>query len=246
MKKIVSAILLVLFTAVAFPQRVTIPQYINRYKDIAIQEMRRTGVPASITLAQGILESESGNGDLVKRSNNHFGIKCKLDWKGDRVYHDDDESGECFRKYDSAVQSYIDHSDFLKSRPHYASLFQLEPSDYKGWAYGLKKAGYATNPKYAVLLIKTIEDYHLNDYTLIALNDSEDKVEDIAVVPDSKDNGEVIVNDDYEPSYHEVKKKDNLYSISVMYKTTVADLKKWNHLNSNDLYIGQKLIVSKK
>lgn len=242
MKKVSSTILLCLISFIAFTQRVTVQQYISTYKDIAIQEMRRSGVPAAITLAQGILESESGNGELVKKSNNHFGIKCKLDWKGDKVYHDDDESGECFRKYDSAVQSYIDHSNFLKSRPHYASLFDLDPTDYKDWAYGLKKAGYATNPKYPQMLIKTIEDNHLNDYTLIAMKESS-PIEDIVVNAESNNEDVLIGN---EVSIHEVKKKDNLYAISVMYKTTVADLKKWNNLNSNELYIGQKLIVSKK
>lgn len=244
MKKVVSTILLCLPSFIAVTQKITVQQYISRYKDIAIQEMKRTGVPAAITLAQGILESECGNGELVKKSNNHFGIKCKLDWTGEKVYHDDDESGECFRKYDSAVQSYIDHSNFLKSRKHYASLFELDPVNYKGWAYGLKKAGYATNPKYPQLLIKAIEDYRLNDYTLIALNDS--SLNDDIVVESENNKKEEEIDAEIELTIHEVKKKDNLYAISVMYKTTVADLKKWNNLNSNDLYIGQKIIVSKK
>jgi LysM repeat protein len=146
-----------------------IKNYVAQYKDIAMQEMMRTGVPASITLAQGILETEAGQSKLVRTSNNHFGIKCKSDWTGDKVYHDDDAKGECFRKYDDPTQSYKDHSDFLKNRAHYASLFNLDPSDYEAWAYGLKKAGYATNPKYPQLLIKLIRDYNLQDYTLIAL-----------------------------------------------------------------------------
>src|SRR3954464_13828179 len=123
----------------------TIKNYIASYKDIAIQEMQRTGVPAAITLAQGIHETSAGTSDLVVKSNNHFGIKCKSEWTGAAVYHDDDAKGECFRKYDDPFQSYRDHSDFLKNRPYYASLFQLNPTDYKAWAYGLKKAGYATN-----------------------------------------------------------------------------------------------------
>ncbi len=147
-----------------------IKNYIATYKDIAIAEMQRTGVPAAITLAQGIHETGAGTSDLVKRSNNHFGIKCKSDWKGESVSHDDDARGECFRKYNDPYESYRDHSDFLKYRPYYTELFKLDPTDYEGWAYGLKKAGYATNPKYPQILIKLIRDYQLQEYTLIALN----------------------------------------------------------------------------
>src|SRR6476660_9666277 len=143
--------------------------YISRYKELAIAEMKRTGVPAAITLAQGIHETEAGTSVLVKKSNNHFGIKCKDEWRGQSVSHDDDARGECFRKYTATEDSYRDHSDFLKNRPNYASLFTLDPTDYQGWAYGLKKAGYATNPKYAQILIKLIQDYNLEDYTLIAM-----------------------------------------------------------------------------
>lgn len=143
--------------------------YIANYRSIAIREMSRTGVPASITLAQGILETEAGRSDLVQRSNNHFGIKCKSSWTGDRVYHDDDAKGECFRAYTAAEESYKDHSDYLRTSERYASLFKLDPEDYKGWAHGLKRAGYATNPQYAYILIRYIENYGLQDYTLIAL-----------------------------------------------------------------------------
>lgn len=143
--------------------------YINKYKDIAIAEMQRTGVPASIKLAQGIHETLAGTSDLVIKSNNHFGIKCKDTWTGPSVSHDDDARGECFRKYSSPADSYHDHSDFLKGSTRYTSLFKLDPLDYSAWAYGLKKAGYATNPRYPQIIIKLIEDYHLQDYTLIAL-----------------------------------------------------------------------------
>lgn len=152
----------------AVAQNPVIVQYINTYKFIAIKEMQRTGVPASITLAQGILETQAGSSDLVKSSNNHFGIKCKSTWIGDKVYHDDDERGECFRAYSNAEDSYRDHSDFLKNSSRYAFLFKIDPDDYHGWAKGLKKAGYATNPKYPQLLVKYIEDYDLQVYTLIA------------------------------------------------------------------------------
>ncbi len=146
-----------------------IKAYIATYRDIAISEMQRTGVPASITLAQGIHETQAGQSKLVLKSNNHFGIKCKSEWKGESVSHDDDAKGECFRKYADPADSYRDHSDFLKNRAHYASLFTLDPTDFEGWAHGLKKAGYATNPKYPQILIRIIRDYNLQDYTLVAL-----------------------------------------------------------------------------
>jgi Mannosyl-glycoprotein endo-beta-N-acetylglucosaminidase/LysM domain len=150
-------------------QSEVIQQYITTYKDLAIAEMQRTGIPASIKLAQGIHETLAGTSDLVLKSNNHFGIKCKANWTGESVSHDDDARGECFRKYTSAADSYRDHSDFLKNSQRYASLFTLDPLDYQGWANGLKKAGYATNPRYPLILIKLIEDYQLQDYTMIAL-----------------------------------------------------------------------------
>lgn len=135
--------------------------YIATYKQFAIEEMQKYGIPASITLAQGIVETGSGNSELARNANNHFGIKCKSEWTGEKYYYDDDEKQECFRKYPSAEASYRDHSVFLKTRPYYTSLFSLKPGDYKGWAHGLKKAGYATNPAYAEMLIRVIEDYKL-------------------------------------------------------------------------------------
>jgi len=157
--------------------------YINTYKAVAISEMQRTGIPAAITLAQGIHESEAGNSDLVKRSNNHFGIKCKDEWTGDRVYHDDDARGECFRSYPSAMDSYKDHSDFLKRGSRYAFLFNLEPTDYEGWANGLRKAGYATNPRYPQILIKYIQDYNLEQYSLIAMGKLKPSEEVVLTAP---------------------------------------------------------------
>ncbi len=138
--------------------------YIEQYHELAIKEMKRVGIPASITLAQGMLESGNGNSTLARKSNNHFGIKCHNDWNGKRVYHDDDKKGECFRKYKNVYQSYIDHSDFLTGKTRYASLFQLRTTDYKGWAKGLKKAGYATDPKYAHRLIQIIEENELHRF----------------------------------------------------------------------------------
>lgn len=149
--------------------------YINSYKDLAIQEMIRTGVPASIKLAQGILESQFGESTLAKNANNHFGIKCKTEWTGDKIFQDDDAKGECFRVYKSPEESYRDHSDFLKTRPHYSFLFKLDPTDITGWAYGLKRAGYATNKTYPEKLLRVIEDYQLNQYTIQGIAMMENK-----------------------------------------------------------------------
>ncbi len=136
--------------------------YIARYRDDAVTDMLKTGVPASITLAQGILESEFGNSMLAREANNHFGIKCHSEWTGDRIFKDDDHRNECFRKYASVAESFEDHSRFLRSRDRYAFLFDLEITDYKGWAHGLKRAGYATNPHYADRLIRIIEENDLS------------------------------------------------------------------------------------
>ena len=177
MKKLqLTLVLGILLTGKVFAQSsAVIREYIQRYKEIAMEEMKRTGVPAAITLAQGIHETSAGQSDLVLKSNNHFGIKCKAEWTGPSVSHDDDARGECFRKYETPEESYRDHSDFLAKRAHYASLFKLDPTDYESWAWGLKKAGYATNPKYPQILIKLIRDYNLQDYTLIAMGSKTDE-----------------------------------------------------------------------
>ena len=138
--------------------------YINNYRDIAVNEMKRTGIPASITLAQAMIESDYGRSSLAKEANNHFGIKCHSDWSGPKVYHNDDRRNECFRKYGKPEDSFYDHSEFLKSGSRYDFLFSLSSTDYKAWAQGLKKAGYATNPDYANMLIRTIEEKSLNYY----------------------------------------------------------------------------------
>lgn len=159
-------LLFLLCTVNAFSQRakrISPTEYIDIYKDIAIEEMHKSGIPASITLAQGILESESGNSTLAIRGNNHFGIKCH-NWTGKTIHKDDDARNECFRKYNSAEESYRDHTSFLKDKSRYSFLFDYSSTDYKKWAHGLKKAGYATNPSYPQLLIKLIEDYKLYNY----------------------------------------------------------------------------------
>ena len=171
MKKNILFITLVFCAGIAKSQHLTPVQYIEQYKDLAISEMKRMGVPAAITLAQGLLETESGNSTLLKKSNNHFGIKCKSNWTGIGVSHDDDAIGECFRSYKDAEESYRDHSNFLRSSDRYALLFKLNPTDYKGWAKGLRKAGYATNPKYPDILIRNIELYDLQQYSFAAADE---------------------------------------------------------------------------
>ena len=168
MKQLLTAIAFFV-CAVGIAQKEKGYAYVNKYKDIAITEMQRTGVPAAITLAQGILESQFGESDLCIKSNNHFGIKCKTEWTGDKVYHNDDIKHECFRVYSDAEASFKDHSDFLKKRPYYTALFQLSPTDVEGWCFGLKKAGYAVEKDYPQKLLKIISDYNLHQYTLIAL-----------------------------------------------------------------------------
>jgi LysM repeat protein len=168
-KKINSAILililLLLGTGVARAQSPdAVRSYVDRYRDIAIEEMTKTGIPASITLAQGIHESGCGLSVLAVNSNNHFGIKCHDGWAGDTYRHDDDQPQECFRVYNTPEESFRDHSDFLKNRPRYGNLFKLDPADYRGWARGLKAAGYATNPHYPDIIIKLVDDYRLNQY----------------------------------------------------------------------------------
>ncbi|HEY8389120.1 MAG TPA: glucosaminidase domain-containing protein [Parasegetibacter sp.] len=173
-KKLICCIVLFLCFKLQAQKNPEVLIYIDQYKHLAIEEMKRSGVPASIKLAQGILETQAGKSPLVLRSNNHFGIKCKSSWTGDKVYHDDDAKGECFRSYASSEDSYRDHSDFLRTNARYASLFSLDPLDYEGWAHGLKKAGYATNPQYPQLLIKTIKEYNLNFYSEVALGKSKE------------------------------------------------------------------------
>ncbi len=161
-------IAVILFLMASLPltaqREISVEEYIMTYKDVAMEKMKEYGIPASITLAQGILESGSGNSELARKANNHFGIKCHKGWEGMTFHMDDDEKDECFRKYDSPDESYRDHSLFLTQRERYADLFRLKTTDYKGWAHGLKKAGYATNPRYPQLLIKIIEENRLYEF----------------------------------------------------------------------------------
>lgn len=202
--------------------------YIAAYKDIAQKEMTLYNIPASITLAQGILESSSGRGRLSVEANNHFGIKCHT-WTGAKIYHDDDKKGECFRKYNSAKYSFRDHSLFLTSRKRYAGLFDIDVSNYKAWARGLKSAGYATDRKYPQKLIGLIERYELYKYDdeVLGRNPSERKFEEPA-------------NDN---SVHVVAKGDTLYNISKRYDLTVKELQRLNNITGTNIVLGQKLKV---
>lgn len=176
MKRFFSTIFLmlaVILSADADPVYPPIQKYVEQWAPTAVREMYRSGVPASITLAQGILESRYGLSPLAANGNNHFGIKCHKDWTGKKQFHDDDEKGECFRVYEDAYESFRDHSDFLRYRDRYKFLFEFKTTDYKSWAYGLKKAGYATDPGYPDKLIKYIEDYQLAQYDSMSLAEAE-------------------------------------------------------------------------
>ena len=202
-------------------------RYIDIHKATAQNEMSLYNIPASITLAQGILESGNGKGRLSVEANNHFGIKCH-GWTGKKIYHDDDEKQECFRKYNDAKYSFRDHSLFLSERKRYAKLFKLKKEDYKGWARGLKAAGYATDPKYPQKLISLIERYKLYEFDKAVLGKSYKKYK------------KPILNNS---KTYKVVKGDTLYSISRRYNVSVEKLQKINGLNSSTLNIGQVLIV---
>lgn len=209
------------------PYTAVLSAYIDTYGEIAKQEMLQYGIPASITLAQGILESGAGRGELTRKANNHFGIKCHTSWAGERVYHDDDKRGECFRKYKDAKYSFRDHSLFLTQRSRYQNLFKLRKDDYKGWAKGLKKAGYATDPKYPNKLISIIEKNKLYLYDEEVLGG---KVK-------------IINNDNSKINTYTVQKGDTLYSIARRYNMTVESLKEYNGLVSNNISVGQVLYL---
>lgn len=215
--------------------------YINQFKEVAKEDMEKYGVPASITLAQGILESGAGTGVLCKVANNHFGIKCHKEWTGEYVRHDDDAAQECFRKYDKAHESYRDHSLFLTTRPWYQPLFKLEKHDYKGWARGLKKSGYATDPKYPEKLIGLIERYNLHQFDAEVLGIEFTSAINTAVETQSKNqkDKEIVQTEEI----HVVEQGDTLYSISKKYNLSVDALKVKNNLTSNALSIGQELII---
>ncbi|MDO4727884.1 MAG: glucosaminidase domain-containing protein [Bacteroidota bacterium] len=216
--------------------------YIDQYREIAKDNMRNYGIPASITLAQGILESGSGKGKLAREANNHFGIKCHKEWIGDFIRHDDDEAQECFRKYRHASESFRDHSLFLTSRSRYEDLFKLDKDDYEGWAKGLRKAGYATDPKYPNKLIGLIERYELYNYDNEVLGKpvvSKPKPVAQTAQPKPEPTKEQYSN----RLTHKVTQGDTLYSISTKYKVSIDQIKQLNDLNGNNITIGQILIL---
>jgi len=222
--------------------------YINRYRAIAVSEMNRSGIPASITLAQGLLESGNGNSTLAREANNHFGIKCNSDWKGPTILRDDDNIDDCFRVYKNPEESFNDHTEFLK-RKRYAFLFELDKNDYKGWARGLKQAGYATNPRYPELLISLVERYQLDQYDRKENNIEKIKREDRVLAEITENIPEEKKVEAAKPAVamtiYEVKKGDTLYSISRRFSVTVDDIRILNNLQKEDVYLGQLLVVSK-
>ncbi|HXH99235.1 MAG TPA: glucosaminidase domain-containing protein [Sphingobacteriaceae bacterium] len=222
--------------------------YIEHFKDIAVLEMNKYGIPASITLAQGLLESGNGNSSLAREANNHFGIKCGSEWKGRTILKDDDEKDDCFRVYNTPEESFRDHSEFLL-RKRYASLFELNRNDFRGWAQGLKQAGYATNPKYADLLISLIDRYDLGQYdrkeTQVAKIKREDRVLEEVVnnIPEEKNSAES--KPAVSMKIYEVKTGDTLNILSKRFGLTEEELKILNSLESDKLNPGQLLLVSK-
>lgn len=208
-------------------------EYIRKFYPLAISEMERSGIPASITLAQGCWESQNGNSILATEGNNHFGIKCKSDWKGKKIYHDDDAKGECFRKYAHAEASYIDHSNFLMNSARYGFLFKLDPKDYVGWARGLKQAGYATDPTYPERLIKIIEDFKLYYYDeygdnrqLAMIKQETEKKRDVKTTPAAKPTKTI----------NQVEMRNGLRTIVVGENDTYESLTKRFKLKDKDLY----------
>ncbi len=211
-------------------------KYIDTYKNVAMDNMRNHNVPASIALAQAILESGAGTGDLCRKANNHFGIKCHKEWTGESVRHDDDAAQECFRKYNKAYDSYQDYAAFLKGRKWYNPLFKLQIDDYKGWARGLKSAGYATDPAYPSKLIGIIERYQLQQYDALVLGKdyvvSQTVVKEVATPkPSSKKN------------LYEVVKGDTLYSIAKRFLISLEELKRKNNIQDDTISLGQLLEV---
>jgi len=236
MKQIIS-LFLCLLSFISFAQddvkpKLTVEQYIEKYSALAVEEMYRSHIPASITLAQGILESGNGNSRLATQANNHFGIKCKNTWTGQTLNEDDDAPQECFRKYDAAIDSYRDHSDFLMNGKRYAFLFDLDSKDYKAWAFGLKKAGYATNPQYPELIISFIEKHHLNKYDAVKISEEEQIEKAVAKAEIVKTYGkEIIING--VPAIT-AKANESYAQIALNYDIKVFNIYKFNDLQKDD------------
>lgn len=230
-------------TIKATPENVM--EYINAFKPVVQNNMRQYNIPASIIMAQGILESGIGKGKLAREANNHFGIKCHKEWQGDVIYHDDDNAGECFRKYTDASESYRDYALFLTSRSRYNALFNLEKNDYKGWATGLKNAGYATDPKYPDKLIGLIERYELFKLDDEVLGITYSKPISKPEKSPSKPKTPISEKSEISPNldYHIVEAGETLFSISKKYQIDIDVLKNMNQLLDNSISIGQKLLL---
>ena len=221
-----------------------INNYVLQFKDIAMGNMKTYGIPASIILAQGILESGAGKGDLAVDANNHFGIKCHKEWLGESVRHDDDSAQECFRKYPQAADSYRDHALFLVGKKRYEKLFTYEKDDYKSWAKGLRAAGYATDPNYPDKLISYIERYNLHQYDCLITGRNYVPISKTVAASTKSSTKPVSSNSNSnDPNLYEVQKGDTLYSISKKFNLLVDDLKQKNNLSDNAISIGQRLKV---
>lgn len=249
-------VIFLFLSLLAFPQtrKQAYLAYIEQYHQVAEKQQKEHKIPASIVLAQGLLESGAGLSAFARESNNHFGIKCN-DWAGDRIYHDDDQKGECFRKYEKVLDSYEDHAAFLKTRPRYSFLFDLKPTDYEGWAYGLKKAGYATDPMYAFKLISLIEVYDLHRFDLGESAAENNLAKDNSNSPDSnrgtigsvkafanhvivKVNGVKFVTS---------QSGDTYAGIADEYRISEERIRNYNDVNSTvELKVGTRVFISMK
>lgn len=226
-------------------------EYIERYKSLAIQEMISTGIPASITLAQGMHESANGTSQLARNANNHFGVKCSSNWTGKRYHRNGNKRNSCFRKYNTVEEAFKDRSRFLSNNKNYQKLFKYNRTDYKKWAYGLQKSGYAASRYYAAHLIKTIERYNLHQFDLIdsavidtlAIKTDSLFVDTGIVTPKSVNSKADVKSKSETKIYHKVKSGESLYTIAKKYKVKVEALKKQNKLKSNKIKPGQRLLI---
>lgn len=252
MKKIkfINLAIIIAFISLSFTNlhsqntKITREQYIEQYKKICIEEMNRVGVPASIKMAQALLESDNGNSTLAKKANNHFGIKCHSNWTGGTFHQDDDTKDECFRKYKKAEESFLDHSDFLKNGKRYSFLFELKSDDYNSWAHGLKKAGYATNPKYPELLIKIIEDNKLYEFDNLKTNNQQLADIDKNIYLSSGNREVFYIN---KVKCIKVKEGDTFFKISKDLDLMLWQLYKYNELGKDSkLQTGQVLYIQPK
>ncbi len=259
-------IILVILTSLPFTvfsqQKITAEEYIKSYSDIAMAKMKEYKIPASITLAQGLLESGNGNSNLAQKANNHFGIKCHVGWKGDSYHMDDDEKNECFRKYKKPEESYHDHSLFLTQRPRYAFLFELDIMDYSAWAHGLSKAGYATNPRYPELLIRIIERNNLQQFDQLAMDkkylakkeDVIEKIEDHTFIPINPSSFEVVGKSKDNRYIHEnnkrklifAREKDDIPSLAAEFNIYSWQIVKYNEFDKREKLSNAQIVYLEK